>query len=101
MSSLTGALIRAHWMLAGPLLCGLAALAILHVSTLSWRDALFWASATSMIVMRWIDIRWFAGETADGAPATAGHARRFGIGVAAVAALVWVAAHFARGSLGA
>lgn len=99
MSSLIGALIRAHWMLAGHSLCGFTALAILRTSTVNWRDALFWATAISMILVRWIDVLWLAGRSVDGAPATATHARRFGVGVAATAALVWVAAHLARGSL--
>ena len=83
MSSLTGALIRGYWMPLGHSLCGFAVLAILRTSTASWRDGLSWATVVSMIVARWIDVRWLARRTTDGEPATPAHARCFGVGVAA------------------
>ena len=91
----SGCLVRIAWMIAGN-----AALAILavHISgrrDLSWRavDTAFWAIAAALVLLRWVDVRYLAGETATGDPATPAHWRRYAWLLPLVALLAWGAAH--------
>ena len=61
--------------------------------SLSIFDAVYWAVAAAMAGARYLDVRCCSGKTATGEPATARHALRYALLLAAAAAAVWVGAH--------
>lgn len=61
--------------------------------SMSILDAVYWAVAAAMAGARYLDVRCCSGKTATGEPATAKHATRYALLLAAVAAAAWVGAH--------
>lgn len=91
-------LVRLGWLVAGSF--GLFAVAALisrqppwHLSAL---DALYWLLAPAMIALRFLDIRRFGGETADGKPATMGHLKSYAIKLGLLTLVLWVGAHLVQ-----
>jgi len=86
---------RIYWMLLGPVLSFVAASLIARHATWSfgWRDLLFWALLVSVLAVRWVDVRRFAGTTADGDPATLDDVRRHGLILGAVGVVLWIVVH--------
>ena len=89
--SAIGVLVRVGWMIAG-----YAALVLIaaHIAredawTITLKDVYFWATVTAVVVLRWVDVAWLRGRTADGLPATGGHVLRYAAGVMALSALLW------------
>lgn len=85
--------LRLHWMLLGA--AALATCALLlsrgEASIASIPSVGMWAVAASMVAARWLDITRFDGLTADGAPATRWHLRRYALGVGVATAGLWAA----------
>jgi hypothetical protein len=95
-SSGLGTLARIYWMLAGNAALGLvAALIATSSSALSWLDLAYWAIVSSLVAVRYADVTVLGGTTADGAPATRAHWRRYAAALSIACAAVWAAAHAA------
>ena len=90
----TGCLARLYWMFFGNvLLFVLLTLVFQKRSTLPFLlDAAYLVAVASLIVVRYIDIRFLNGQTGEGKPATMTHWRRYALSVAAVAGGVWLLA---------
>lgn len=90
----SGCLLRLYWLFLGNILMFLLAYGIaargVAVTTF---DIVYWLGAASLLTVRLVDIQFLHGATAEGAPATIGHWRRYSLIVLAVAVVVWLAAH--------
>jgi hypothetical protein len=78
-STLSGLLLRTWWMLLGngALLLVLALMAFERSALPSLLDVAFVALLASLVIARFVDIRYFGGCTAEGARATMTHFRRY------------------------
>jgi len=89
-----GCLVRLGWMLLGTATLVLSTLAISQYhGLLSAADAVFWGAIAGCIALRYVDIRWMAGQTAAGEPATKRHWRRYVLFLVGGGLIVWGAAH--------
>jgi hypothetical protein len=61
--------------------------------TLTGRDLFFWATALSLLVARYVDIRYLGGQTGDGHPASMTHWTRYAATVLSVSLMFWLVAH--------
>ncbi|HEX5042493.1 MAG TPA: hypothetical protein VFV75_06280 [Candidatus Polarisedimenticolaceae bacterium] len=91
-SPLVAALARLYWMLLGNAALVLLAAALLHDPAWSWRDATFFATAASVVLVRAVDSLRLGGLTADGKPSTAAHVRRHAIVMVLCSGVAWAAA---------
>jgi len=91
----SGCLIRMLWFLAVPAVLLLSAAIIVqqHRKPFSAADAVFFGTVVLAAVIRYLDIRFFRGETVTGGPATMRHWRRYAILLILVSLVVWAAAH--------
>lgn len=97
-SSVLGCLIPTFWMLVGNGLLALCALAIASGSAaFSVADLFYWATVACLLGARYADIRYFAGRTSEGNPATMGHYWRYCIVLCGVSGVVWIVAHLIPG----
>lgn len=95
-SSGLGFLARLYWMLAGNGALGLmAALIAASSSALSWLDLAYWGIVSSLVAVRYADVTALGGSTADGAPASRAHWRRYTAVLSIVAAGIWATARAA------
>ena len=89
-----GAVARVYWMLLGYGILGLiGALIAKSGPLLSARDLAFWAVAISVIAVRYVDVAYLHGTTAEGEPSTIAHWRRYASILTIIAIAVWAAAH--------
>ena len=91
-----GCLMRLFWMGAGNLILVLAAIGIgqNHAGfTLTGRDIFFWAAALSLLVVRYVDIRYLGGQTGDGHPASMTHWVRYAATILGISLVLWLVAH--------
>jgi len=56
-------------------------------------DVIFWTTVIALIVVRFIDIKFFDGLTATGAPASLKQWRRYAVVLVLIAAAIWAVAH--------
>lgn len=90
----TGCLLRVYWMLLGNVLVFLLAYGIAMRGVYLTRiDLAYWLAAASLPLVKFIDIRFMRGTTADGAPATMSHWRRYTLMVMVITFTLWLAAH--------
>jgi hypothetical protein len=95
-SQLGGCLVRMLWMAVGNLILVLSAIFIAQDKTgfsLTTTDAVFWATALCLPVVRYVDIRYLDGKTSDSQPATMTHWFRYTAMVLGGSAALWLAAH--------
>jgi hypothetical protein len=59
--------------------------------TFTWTDALYWGLVAALITIRYVDIAWFRGLTANGEPATMRHWFRYAPTLTGIAAGFWTA----------
>ena len=87
-------LLRLYWMFIGHIAVFMAAVTIcinqLQSSILV--NSLFFVAVICLPISRYIEIKKYHGETADGEPATMSHWKRFSIMVAAYSIVLWLAA---------
>ncbi len=91
-----GCLVRLFWMGVGNLILVLAAIGISqnHVGfALTAMDVLFWATALCLLAVRYVDIRYLGGETADSRPASMSDWRRYALAILGVSLALWLGAH--------
>ena len=96
-NTFSGCLARIFWVVAGNGALIIVALMIAEGAWWppTWRDAAYWAVVAALAAVRFADIRWLDGRTAEGAPATAADLGRYVVGLVAVAGGLWVLAHLA------
>lgn len=92
--SMGGCLLRLYWLVVAPIaLLGLAAtLAKSGAGPVSGVSAAYWVVAGGALVVRYLDIFRFQGETVDGKPASRADWRGFALRLVIVAVGVWAAA---------
>lgn len=92
------ALVRLGWMVGGTLAMIVSGMSIAAQPswTFGWRDVVFWSAALASIALRYLDVTRFAGETADGQPATRADLARYAAGLCLTAAVAWFCAHALR-----
>ena len=94
-----GLLLRLFWMAFGVL--SLQAIAVgLWTRTsevVLWWSLLFWANVGLLVAARYVDIRYYGGETVDFEPADLGHWRRHTAALTLAAFAVWIIAVMAGG----
>jgi hypothetical protein len=93
---LSGCLVRLFWMGVGNLVLVLTAIGIgqKHAGfALGGLDVLLWATAGCLLAVRYFDIRYLAGETADNRPASMSDWRRYAATLLGVSLALWLAAH--------
>lgn len=91
-----GCLARLFWMGLGNLILVLSAVAIFQNQagfTLTGMDALLWSASLSLLAVRFVDIRYLAGETTDSQPASMADWRRYAATVLGVSFALWLGAH--------
>lgn len=94
----SGCLMRLLWMIGGNALVALSGIYIaLGKGGYSPLDALYWGGVFLLAGARLIDIAYFDGRTADGAPATMRHGVRFAIVVFVLSTAFWLVAHAVAG----
>lgn len=87
-------LARIYWIIAGNgALAILAAKIAISSEALSWLDLAYWAVVSSLVAVRYVDVTALGGTTADGAPATRAHWRRYAAVLVIVCVTVWAVAH--------
>ena len=57
-------------------------------------DVFFWLAAASLVIVRYMDIRYLGGTTAEGKPASMGDWRAYSLRVFALSLVLWL---FVRG----
>ena len=93
-ASVAGCLIPAFWMLAGNGILAFCALAMIGKGfAFGLLDAFYWLTVCGLIGARYADVRYLGGRTAEGAPATMDHWRRYTLIVVAVSVILWVVVH--------
>ena len=89
---MVAALARLYWMFLGNAALILLAAALLHDPGCSWRDATFFATAASIVLVRAIDSFHLGGLTGEGLPSSPAHVRRYAWVVALSSGAAWAAA---------
>lgn len=93
---LGGCLTRLCWMMLGNAALVFVGVAIAwkRAGIPSWADAVFWAIVVGLIVVRYLDISRFGGQTADGREtATMRHWRRYALLLVGASVILWGVAH--------
>jgi hypothetical protein len=93
-----GVLARLWWMLAGNVLLAFSLLFIFRKEDgfLHPADGVFWITVATLVLVRYLDIRLLAGQTATGDPASAATWTRYVVGLMVSATVLWVLAHAAN-----
>jgi len=90
----TGCLLRLYWMLLGNALVALFAYRIAERGgTITALDVFFWLGAASLVIARYVDVRFLGGKTAEGEPATMKHWQRYSLHVLALSVVLWLVVH--------
>jgi len=90
-----GCLVRLFWTMVGNIVLFFLAVSIAQYEAFKFsiRDGAFWALILVLIAIRFVDISYLAGETADGDPATRSDWKRYVAVLLGIAAALWLAAH--------
>jgi hypothetical protein len=90
-----GCLVHIYWMAIGNVALFFSAMLIARDGgiTLSILDAVYWAVILSLLAVRYLDIRHFKGDTANGVPATMRDYRTYAWMTLALGTVIWLAAH--------
>lgn len=96
-----GAVARLYWMLGGNAALSLLAIGIAQQGPERiWiADAVFWAVAASLSLVRYLDIALLGGATASGEPASFGDWSRYTWRLLLVTLVVWIVAQVVRAGL--
>ena len=90
--SASGCFLRVYSMMIGHVILLFCALAIFHnrSSFLGVPDAFYWATVGSLLAVRYVDIRYLKGTTADGSPASLADWRRYAVFLLAASTALWL-----------
>ena len=88
----SGVLARVYWMFFGPTILFFSIIFILQKGQRfpSVFDAVYWIALVSLLLVRYVDIRFLNGETGEGQPATMAHWRRYALTIGVALAGVWL-----------
>jgi hypothetical protein len=88
---LSAVLPRLYWMVFGNIILLLTVVTTMMGSfqNLVVASVVFWANATCMVIVRYLDIRFFRGETVDSQVATMAHWRKYGLLLFIGSAFAW------------
>jgi len=91
-SSGAGCLLRLYWIFAGPALLVIAFAVLLqkHQEFPSFLDVGCLLAVTALVLVRYIDICYFKGDTGEGNPATMNHWRKYSIALVIGSLSVWL-----------
>lgn len=93
----SGCLVRLYWMFLGNGLVAVSGYLIVQAErAFSVADLVYWLGAASLIGVRYVDVRYLAGRTAEGEPATMRNWHRYWMAVLATTTLAWAAIHGVR-----
>lgn len=88
----SGCMLRVYWMLFGNLFVVVAAFYVVQgEGVLTVRDLVFWLLALSLIAVRYVDIHYKHGSTAEGQPATLQHWHGYALKVLGISLPLWLA----------
>lgn len=89
-----GCLLRMYWMLLGNALVAIFAYRIVELGgAITGMDIFYWLGAASLVIARYVDIRFLGGTTSEGEPATIKHWKRYSSRVLAVSVILWLVVH--------
>lgn len=94
-SSGLGIIARLWWMFLGNMILFIC-LVLIYDNTggfLHAADMVFWVTVASLVLVRYLDIRFLNGRTATDAPASITHWVRYTVLIVACSAAVWALAH--------
>jgi hypothetical protein len=93
--SILGLLARVFWMLYGNLIPMISIIVILQHkgSMFHAADLVFWITIAALILVRYLDIKFWGGMTAAGGPATMADWNRYTAALLIGSAAVWVLSH--------
>lgn len=89
-------ILRITWMAFGNVALFFCAMAAARRAAPSALDGAYAALVIALIVVRYVDIARFGGQTSDGDPATLAHWRRYALGLVVVAVAVRALMHVAH-----
>lgn len=95
-SSGAGCLTRLYWMFLGVALLTLVAAFLLQKNPKfpSFLDVGYLLAVAALVFVRYIDIRYFKGDTGEGTPATMIHWRKYSIVIVSGSLFVWLVIRF-------
>ncbi|MDI6808570.1 MAG: hypothetical protein QME66_06260 [Candidatus Eisenbacteria bacterium] len=98
LSQGAGCFLRLYWMCFGNIIAVLLLVLIIEkpAKFLSAFDAAYWFTFGSLVLVRYADVRYFRGLTADGSPASLVHWRRYAVILTVAALGTWLLAHFLK-----
>jgi hypothetical protein len=93
--SIAGLLARIFWMPVGSMVLAISMISIiLHKGRMfNAADWVFWITIAALILVRYLDIKFWGGQTAAGEPASIKHWRKYTIVLIVISAAIWSAAH--------
>ena len=93
--SIAGLLARIFWMPIGSMVLAISMISILlHKGSMFQAvDWVFWITVATLILVRYLDIKFWGGQTAAGEPASIKHWRKYTIVLVVISAVIWSVAH--------
>ena len=93
--SIVGLLARIFWMLIGNMVLAISMIIIIQHkgSMFHAADLVFWITIAAIILVRYLDIKFWGGLTAAGGPATIANWNRYAAALLIGSAVVWVVLH--------
>jgi hypothetical protein len=97
-SSGTGVLARLWWMLLGNVVLGFSILFVVEHKDGAFctSDVVFWLTVASLVLVRYVDVRFLNGCTATDAPASIHHWVKYTTLLILCCGLLWVLAHVVK-----
>ena len=86
---------RLFWMAIGNVVLVMACVSILHRSgpLFHTADVVFWVTVLALILVRYLDIRLWDGQTAMGTPASMAHWKKYSVLLLAGSTVAWAICH--------
>jgi len=93
--SIAGLLARVFWMLIGNMVMVISMIIIFQYRDRMFHaaDLVFWITIVAIILVRYLDIKFWGGMTAAGGPATIANWNRYAVALLIGSAVVWVVLH--------
>ena len=88
-----GCLSRLFWMFGGLIVLIFLSFSIYNQHSFSIRDLGFWLLVLALVIIRYVDIRYLHGQTAEGEPATMTNWRRYCVGLLSGSLVAWMILH--------
>ena len=87
----SGCLFRLYWLFGGNIILLFLIVFIVdkHFKFPSWHDLAYWITVITLLAVRYIDVRYMLGETAEGKPAYISDFRRYTLILLIVSSLAW------------